>query len=213
MYLADTINGILDSKKSKLIGRTSYHDIVDILNRAFRKKVPFRFRVELHRDYGKEDFSVSGLYDMVSDKKYVILNFSKTRKNFTLTEEKWSDFRFIISQVCQHETIHQCQWQHRRGITLTREPLDFRMENSCKEEDIEYLSDMDEIEAYAHDIVMEIKYFYPDKNPYLVLRNLGRYKKIWSYSYYRNVFKGTRWDEVHKRLMKKTYFWVPYVTV
>lgn len=213
MYLANKIDEVLESKKDKLLGRSTYYYICDVLTRGFRKVEPYKFRFETYSDYSKEDYSVSGLYDMEVGKKYVILNFPKTCKTFNITTKNWSDFKFAVSQVCQHEKIHELQWQHRDISGYDHEPLEFRNKTETKEEEQEYLSDPDEIDAYAHDIAMEIKYFYPKKNPYEVLKNINRYKKVWSYKYYRDTFKGSDWSEIRHSLYKKTYRWMPSVTV
>lgn len=213
MYLASTINEVLESKKSRLLGKNTYFHIINILNRAFKKVEPFKFKFELYEDYGKGDFSVSGLYDMSEDTRYIVINLPKTFKTFNIDEAKWKEFKFALSQVCQHETIHKLQWQHRDGIECDRLPLEFRSEISTKEEEQNYLNDVDEIDAYAHDIAMEIKFFYPKKDPLKVLQKLSRHKKIWSYVYYKRTFRGTNWSSIRNRLLKKTYLWLPHVTV
>lgn len=214
MYLAGLINDVLESKKDKLVGRSSYFYITSVLNRAFSRKEPFKFRYETFEDYSREDYSVSGMYDMDEDVKYVILNFPKSCKSFTLKPEKWKEFKFAVSQVCQHESIHQCQWSMVSDPSLRerqKEKLDFRIEQS--DEDMDYLADPDEIDAYAHDIAMEIKFFYPRKDPYKVLQNINKHKKLWSYNYYKKTFKGENWDDIKHHLFKKTYKWIPYVNV
>jgi hypothetical protein len=213
MYLASAIDQVLDSKKSKLVGKVSYYYITSVLNRAFNSQMPFKFRYETFADYGKEDFSVSGLYDMDSDVKYVILNFPKECKTFNITNDVWREFKFAVSQVCQHETIHQLQWQHRDVDLGESYALDFRNLSGTMAEEKEYLADADEIDAYGHDIAMEIKYCYPKANPYAVLRSIDSKKKLWSYNYYKKTFKGDDWSIIKKRLLKKTYLWLPYVTV
>lgn len=213
MYLAKEIDEVLESKKSRLLGRPTYFYICDVLTRGFKKIEPYKFRYETYDDFGKDDYSVAGLYDMETDVKYVILNFSKDSKAFYLTDKNWRDFKFSISQVCQHEKIHQCQWQHKDVSDYEHEPLEFRNKNESKEEEQDYLLDPDEIDAYGHDIAMEIKYFYPKKNPYDVLRSLNRHKKLWSYKYYRETFKGEDWSDIKNSLYKKIYKWMPYVTV
>lgn len=214
MYLAGLINDVLESKKDKLIGRSSYFYITSVLNRAFSRKEPFKFRYETFEDYSREDYSVSGMYDMDEDVKYIILNFPKSCKTFTLRPEKWKEFKFAVSQVCQHEAIHQCQWSMVSDPSLRdrqKEKLDFRIEQD--DEDMDYLADPDEIDAYAHDIAMEIKFFYPKKDPYKVLQNINKHKKLWSYNYYKKTFKGEDWEEIRHHLFKKTYKWIPYVNV
>lgn len=213
MYLASLINEVLDSRKDRLLGAPTYFYIVDVLNRAFRKKEFFKFRFELHSDYERNDFSVSGIYDMDSDIRYIVLNFSDRYKTIKINEEKWSEFKFSISQVCQHEAIHKLQWQHRGDLGWEGAPLDFRWVSTSKEEEQEYLNDKDEIDAFAHDIAMEIRYFYPNKDPHKVLKSLNRHNKIWSYRYYKKTFRGTDWKHIRNRLLKKTYKWLPYVTV
>ena len=212
MYLASVIDQILEDKKSKLIGRPSYFYITNTLNNSFKKTLPFKFRFETFDDYGPDDFSISGLYDMEEDKKYIILNFPSEKKYHRITKDNWKELKFSISQVCQHETIHQLQWQHRK---LDGEPceLDFRNLSGSMSEEKEYLADIDEIDAYGHDIAMEIKFCYPKKDPYDILRTIDSRKKLWSYNYYKKVYKGDDWSNIKKRLLKKTYQWMPYVTV
>ena len=213
MYLAPAIDQVLEDKKSKLLGRPTYYQIAGILTRGYKKaNIPFKFRFETFDDYGPEDISVSGLYDMVEDIKYVVLNFPKQQKHYSVSNENWRDFKFAVSQVCQHETIHELQWQNRDtgGEPCT---LDFRNLTGSISEDKEYLADIDEIDAYGHDIAMEIKYSYPNKDPYEILKTIDSRRKVWSYIYYKKTFKGDDWSNIKNRLLKKTYQWMPHVTV
>lgn len=214
MYLAKDIDAVLESKKDRLIGRSSYFHVCHVLNRSFQKIHPFKFKFETYTEYQKNDYSISGLYDHDTVTKYIIFNFSKSCKFFHLPEKGWKEFKFGVSQVCQHESIHECQWQHRDDSMYERAPLEFRSAlPDSKEEEMEYLSDTDEIDAYAHDIAMEIMHYYPKKNPYEVLRNIQKHRKLWSYTYYKKTFKGEDWDYIKHLLYKKTYKWIPYVHV
>lgn len=214
MYLAKTIDEVLESKKDKLIGGSTPFYICGVLNRAFRGIEPFNFRYETYPNYRKENYSVSGIYDQETDKKYIILNFSSASKVFKLTPEKWKEFKFYVSQVCQHETIHQCQWSKVAdpSLRLVTEKLDFRQEQDVSEDKM-YLADPDEIDAYGHDIAMEIRYCYPKKDPYEVLRDINKHRKLWSYNYYKRTFRYNDWSEIKNRLLKKTYKWIPYVYI
>ena len=213
MYLAPVIDRILESKKSKLIGRSSYFYITSLLNRAFSKVEPFKFRYETYNDYGREDFSVSGLFDMETSTRHIILNFPKSCKYFKMDNARWNEFKFAVSQVCQHEAIHKDQWMHRTYVSTEYEEPDFRNLVTNVGEDKDYLSDIDEIDAYGHDIAMEIRYSYPKKDPYEILRTISSRKKIWSYSYYKKTFKGDDWEHIKKRLLKKTFLWLPHVKI
>ena len=109
MYLAKHIDDVLEGKKSKLLGTSGYYKFVSTLNRAFNQK-DLKFKFESFADIEKDFYSVSGLYDMSKDTRYVVLNFSDRTLDITLKEDSWNDFKFFISQVIQHESIHQNQW-------------------------------------------------------------------------------------------------------
>jgi hypothetical protein len=139
MYLAPAIDQVLEDKKSKLLGRPTYYQIAGILTRGYKRaELPFKFRFETFDDYGPDDLSVSGLYDMEEDVKYIILNFPKEQKHYSITNENWREFKFAVSQVCQHETIHELQWQNREtdGVPCA---IDFRNLTGSISEEKEYL--------------------------------------------------------------------------
>ena len=92
------------------------------------------------------------------------------------------------------------------------QPINHR-KTCAQKSQIEYLTMFDEIDAFGHDIAMEIRYHYPKLDPYEVLRDIKRYRLLFSYRYYLRTFKGTKWKDVHDRLSKKINNWLPYVTV
>ena len=85
MYLAPIIDSVLESKKDKLLGKPTYFYITDVLNRAFKKTEPFIFRFELYEEYVKNEYSVTGLFDMLAGDRHVVLNLSKSVKTFNIT--------------------------------------------------------------------------------------------------------------------------------
>lgn len=209
MFLAPALDEKLESRKYRLLGAPYYETIIRVLRRAVGEK-DLKFRYELFDDFSENEYSVSGLYDMSEDSRYVIFNFSNNANSLTINHNRWNEFKFLISQAIQHETIHQLQWQNR---DCGDEPvkLDFRSLVGNAEDDKEYLSDPDEIDAYGHDIAMEIKYYYPNKNPYRVLSRIQNTRKIPSYKYYKSTFKGCDWTKIHNKLLTKTYKWIPHV--
>jgi hypothetical protein len=61
---------------------------------------------------------------------------------------------------------------------------------------------------------MEIKELYPSIDPYEVLATIDQRNELWSWNHYRETFKDSEdWSLVHNRLLKKTYLWLPHVTV
>jgi hypothetical protein len=209
MYLAPEINKVLWDNRSIFLGSLTYATVTRRLSKIFDFPKDLKFKHETFNDIRSNEFTVSGLYDMYFDKKYVILNFSNKGNTISFEPHGLEPFLFLVSQTIQHETIHQMQW-------LNREPedeavkLDFRNFGGTLDEEREYLSDVDEIDAYAHDIAMEIKRYYPNRNPYDVLRNINKTRKIHSFNYYKRIFSRCEWTSIKKQLLKKIYNWMPH---
>ena len=207
MFLAKEIDYALEKSKPKLFGTNSYKSITYTLNRSFGKK-DLKFRYETFDNFDEDDFSVSGLYDQNTDIRYIIFNFSSDVDKLTI--DNWRVFKFETSQAIQHESIHQLQWQHRDPGEDSYK-LEFRLMQDSDDDDPEYLADVDEIDAYAHDIAMEIKFYYPNRDPYEVFRNINRCRKLASFSYYKKTFRNCDWLDIRKRLLTKTFRWIKYV--
>lgn len=209
MYLSNTIDSLLDNNKCDFVRRQSYSNLLRSMKNTFKELKDTHFVIEKFDDFDRYEYSFSGFYDMSEDKKYIVLNLSKKHKKFELNTKMFKDFKFLLSQVIQHESIHQCQWNSR---PFEKEPIvvDFRDNGAgmSKEEERIYLADMDEIDAYGHDIALEIKYFYPNSDPLKVLRYPSRYKKLTSYFIYKKAFKGIDWSDIKKKLIRKAYNWV-----
>lgn len=210
MYLSKDIDQRFTQNRSKFIGFVSYRALTTRLRSTFSDFNNLKFKIVKFEDLDVNQYSVGGLYDQSSDVKYVILNLSKYSEEMMFDAHNWKEFSFIISQTIQHETIHQDQFKHREDIDEKLE-IDFRFVPLDTVEDRYYLADNDEIDAYAHDIAMEIKHFYPLHNPYEVLKSINSKRKLPSFSYYKNTFKGCEWSDIKKRLLLKTYKWIPHV--
>ena len=208
MYLADTLDSLIDSNKDKFIRRQWYNDLLCTLKDTFKDLKDTNFVIEKFDDFEQYSYSFSGFYDMNEDKKYIVLNLSKKHKKFEMNKKMFKDFKFLLSQVIQHESIHQSQWSFRPEF---KDPVtvDFRdngMGMSKKEERI-YLSDMDEIDAYGHDIALEMKHYYPRTDPLKILRYPFRYNKLTSFFIYNKAFKGVNCIDIKKRLIRRAYRW------
>jgi hypothetical protein len=212
MFLGFAIDGALSNIKYSLLGVNTFRRITAVLNCEFKKQnLPITFKYETFKNYDVFDYSVGGIYDSNNDRCYIVLHFS-TNKRFYLEEREWDKFKFHISQACQHELIHKYQNQFREN-NFEYEPIDLRsLQQGSIDDEQNYLSCLDEIDAYAHDIAMEIKFHYPYFNPYFVLSSISKRRKLDSYNYYRNTFKHEDWSYIRKLLLKKTYKWLPYVT-
>jgi hypothetical protein len=211
MQAAPEINKKLNSLKFE--GAVKYRDIRQQLQRVLR---PWAVRVRLFLDESIDDetFACSGCFDTTAEKRpiEVILHFNHHLNDFSFTDRSFKDFKFLVSQVLQHELIHQYQYTQRP--TAARQSclyFDIKAGVKSDKEHMDYLAELDEIDCYAHDIAMEIREFYPRLQPQQVLANINSRRKLWSWRYYRSTFKHSPdWSEVHNRLLKKVYQWLPY---
>jgi hypothetical protein len=167
------------------------------------------FGVERVRVIGVFDpdiFSFGGEYDRQEDK--ITIEFLVSRDafdSFHLSENRWKEFKFLVSQNLQHEMIHRVQ-AFNRTETFWRKFYKIEAKGPFhKLEERVYLSDVDEVEAYAHDLAMEIEFYYPKCKINDVLRNPNRFRKLTTYKVYKNAFRNTDWTNIRKMLLKKTY--------
>jgi hypothetical protein len=214
MELGPQIEQRLAKWKPKMLGRHRHSDFVKIVQSCLN---PFGVRVKKQSDYtiDWQYMAVSGLFDSEKVRRNItlFLYFSWGSEWFRVTEKNWPEIRFSISQCLQHELIHrrQASWRYHLNNQYTLY-YDVKPSDSRDKQQMDYLAEFDEIEAYAHDIAMEIKNFYPKVDPYKVLRSINYRKKLWSWNYYKKSFKNCEdWSEVRNRLLKKTYQWLPNV--
>lgn len=206
MYLTTDIDNLLEDNKFRFMNESiTYKAMQRRLNKLFKKQHNVEFKIEKYDDFENDAISFSGIYDMFEEKTYIILNVSEHTDNIKV--HKWEYFKFLLSQCIQHEKIHECQWSFRS----CDEPCEKQWRESDKRDINDerlYLSDKDELEAYGHDIALEIKYFYPNSDPMHVLSNINNYKRITSWNYYKKTFKGVNWLSLKKILLKKAFYWI-----
>jgi hypothetical protein len=215
MYLAPRINRRIAAMRDVLRGSVPLETVLDLVQSALK---PFGIRVYLMPDdtLTRPDFTCGGLYDFQKKRQPIdiVLHFHEGNRCFNFTKKNWTKFSFLLSQVVQHELIHKCQYSHRQEIENGGATLyyDIKAGEKSDKEHMDYLAELDEIEAYAHDIALEILHHYPTMDPYAVLSSINRRRRLWSWNYYRDAFKYSEdWSDVRHRLLKKTYQWLPIV--
>lgn len=116
----------------------------------------------------------------------------------------------MLSQIVQHEFIHESQFSFRPD-QAERKVKVFHSDKISKKRlsEIEYLREWCEIEAYAHDIAMEINYYYSHLRPSTVIKHIDTHNKLYSYMFYKRAFKGTDWTRLKKSLLRKIWRWIP----
>jgi len=168
-----------------------------------------------------QPFTFSGYYE--GDKEEfpitIFIHMEPNRNYFKFTKNNYSNFIFVLSQTIQHELIHfsqDCFRDEDYEYSEQEKTLKVKHSNRLGKQriqQIKYLSDWSEIEAYAHDIAMEINFYYPDQNHYHILKNMEKYPKLVTYRYFTSVFKGTEWFDLKKTLISKILRWIDYAPV
>lgn len=215
MHLAPKINRKLDGLRDEFRGVVGMENIAEPLERALR---PWGVNVILEEDRSLRagTLGFGGLYDFSKKRRPIDIIIYYRSESYNFTETKWRQFRFGVSQVLQHELVHKYQYAYRVGFEDGGATLyyDIKAGEKSDKEHMDYLAELDEIDAYAHDIAMEILEYYPRHNPYEILATVSRRRWIWSYNYYKKAFKHSPdWSDVRNRLLKKTYLWLPHVVV
>lgn len=215
MIEAPEINKRVEKFQDKLVGYQNPIEIREVLQKMLK---PWNVKINIRRsdDVPIQEISIGGSFDHEKRGKQIELDvyLNPHQKKFGWNEYNTPGIMFLLRQVLQHELIHQYQMQHRqeesRGMVtyysvVSRDP--------AKQEECDYLSELDEIDAYAHDIAMEIRHYYADEDPYEVLKNIRRKRYLTSWKIYTKAFKKCKdWSQVRQRLLTKVYNWIPYVT-
>ena len=199
MHLSDKIDKAIKSIYHQFNGHMGYRTIDGFCRMALKPfgiRTTFYFSDEL--DHG--DFTIAGQYDSERKRQPIQITLVFSRNDighdFSWNEEKRKKFCFELSQVSQHELIHKQQAEARNteesGYVVERDPQK-QLES--------YLGNKDEIEAYAHDIALEMKHMglSVSENPWNSLN---------SYQIYKTAFDGSDWKKVHDRLIKKVVYWM-----
>ena len=160
--------------------------------------------LDINPELDPEDVVISGSYD--ADKRRlpisIILHCSHHEGIDDWPQEKRKRFRFELSQVIHHELVHKQQ-----GDSPGRYPEHAGWQSTGGDR-CDYLSNKDEIGAYAHDIALEIVEYYPTEDRFEVARNMSQKPLLASYHLYEKAFSGSNWEKVHHTLCKKVTFWL-----
>ena len=212
---ADKLNKqLLTHFPPDLIGRDLlYPDISKRLNAVLRsqrgKARITKSQIIADNEKIRQTFDVLGWAE--DDRIFINILVSPKREYMTFTNSIYRNFVFQVSMAVQHELVHRNQISRYHKAFLRRIPVTYKSSISHERiQNIEYYSEWREIDAYAHDIAMEINYFFPSLDKLWVVRHIDRHsRKLAHYRRYRDTFVGTEWSEVRKLLIKKIVRWLP----
>lgn len=210
MYLQADIDGALRGIGDQIIANPDLTHHVQLFDGVLS---PFNVKVRRGFNRAVKNPVVYGYYEFMADEAYVVMKKQRGHEVTPITKETLPNYLFNISCTAQHELLHKYQWLHRDPDLYESRVYTFKTNNKHHQ----YLGNLDEIETHAHDLAMEIKFFYPTHDPYEVLhgyfRYARKYNKLSSLNFYASVYGMTSGNPVMKRFLKKTTLWLNSVEV
>jgi hypothetical protein len=209
MYLGKKIWKRLLKYSTELKGNVSDTKLQE---QVYKIVKPLGCRIEVV--YGKlpkkVHFLIGGEYDPCLTKQpiTIFIHLNKIKQGIYFTENRLKAFLFSLSQTIQHELIHKIQCESNRQF-YTKEYYYTKGSAKFRFATMSYLATMEEVDAYAHDLAMEICFHYNGNKG--VLKNPDMYQQLTTWILYRRAFRHARWIDVRTQLLKKTYKWLPTV--
>ena len=154
----------LDSYKNNPVGLSNYV-------RKWRTKIQW-CREKSKAKWTENYVAIGGEYS--PDERQITLQiYTQKYSTFQFTDKSWSSFKFRLMQTLMHEIIHFMQYD-RRSDEWSNYVVPYKKVGIAKkDEQRAYLSEFDEIQAYAHCVYLDFKMRRPKVDISILL---NRYK-------------------------------------
>lgn len=193
------------------------NDSVGLANYA--KK--WRTKIEWLEEKSKAKFyethiAVGGEYD-AETRQCIIQIHTIHYDKFKFTDQSWDKFKFKFIQVIMHELIHFMQYD-RRNDEWSQYVVPYKkVGNNRKDSERRYLSEFDEIQAYAHCVLLDFKVNKPNiaindlisrSKKYRDSKTLHYILKTFDYDYRNNqaipkiLQEIAKWDRKYERKIR-----------
>ena len=181
----------------------------------------WRTRIEWRPEKSKAKFfqthvAIGGEYDP-EDRQCILIIHTDKYNTFPFTEESWKRFKFKLMQVEMHELIHFMQYDRRLDEWSNYVLPHKKIGHFAKDAERRYLSEFDEIQAYAHCVYLDYKMFRPNI-PIETLISRSRYSrdsktlhyilKTFDYDYRNNLAipkllsQIVKWDRKYQKTLR-----------
>jgi hypothetical protein len=197
----------LDRYRNDSVGLANYF-------KKWRTKIQW-FTQKSKAQYYKTHIAVGGEYSP-EDRQCTIQIYTTEYNTFAFTEKTWERFKYKLIQVTMHEMIHFMQFDRRDNEWSEYTVPYKKVGNEKKDSAREYLSSFDEIQAYAHCILLDYKTRFPD-TPIAELISRSSYRndsstmkyilRTFDYDYRNNhaipklMQQIVKWDRKYKRFL------------
>jgi len=138
----------LDSYKNDPIGLSNYV-------RKWRTKIQW-CREKSKAKWTEHYVAIGGEYN-TEGRQITLQIYTQKYSIFPFTDKSWAGFKFRLIQTLMHEIIHFMQYD-RRGDEWSNYVVPYKKVGIAKkDEQRAYLSEFDEIQAYAHCVYLDFK--------------------------------------------------------
>lgn len=197
----------LDRYRNDSVGLSNYF-------KKWRTKLDFVKEPSKAKVY-KEYVAVSGEY--APDMRQILLNIhTESFNTFHFTDKNWDRFKFRLIQTHMHELIHFMQYD-RRDDEWSNYVVPYKKIGKKKVDDERrYLSEFDEIQAYAHCVLLDFKVTKPNKDISTLLKSprsshtLRYIFKTFNYDYRNNaaipklIQQIYKWDRKYEKVLNNS---------
>lgn len=153
--------------RAKLIPAKVWRDLDEYINDSeglsnyFKKwKTRLDFREPITKKPTKYVY-VGGEYSP-DDRQCTIMIHSTDFDTYIFSDKTWNKFKYRLIQTLMHELIHFMQYDRRYDEYSNYILPHKKVGHSIKDAERKYLSEFDEIQAYAHCVYLDIKTNHPN---------------------------------------------------
>lgn len=138
-----------------------YRNDPEGLSNYFKKwKTRIEYRAPISKRQTKYVY-VGGEYSP-DDRQCAIFVYTLEFDKHPFTDKTWGKFKYRVMQTLMHELIHFMQYDRRYDEYSNYVLPHKKVGHSLKDAERKYLSEFDEIQAYAHCVYMDIKTNHPN---------------------------------------------------
>lgn len=131
--------------------------------------------------------AIGGEYDP-EERKIELQIHTDNFDKFQFTDKTWNRFKYKVLQVTMHEMIHFMQYD-RRGDEWSNYVVPYKKVGKDKiDEERRYLSEFDEIQAYAHCVLLDFKVYRPNMDTQFLLSRANTHKDSPTLNYFLKTF-------------------------
>jgi len=193
------------------------NDEVGLANyfKKWRTKIEWRKEKSKAKVYERY-IAIGGEYDAES-RQCILIIYTDKFQSFKFDRENWDRFKYKLLQVHMHELIHFMQYD-RRGDEWSNYILPYKkVKHARKDAERRYLSEFDEIQAYAHCVYLDYKLNKPTIPISTLISRSMKYRdsktlhyilRTFNYDYRNNhaipklMQQIVKWDRKYKKMLR-----------